>query len=224
MSFGLSREGQRLWSEIHHSTPQHRPFALVMQANTEPEVYGLSQAPVLDGAAENLSFAWHSTWSNILTTDQPGTGRTLGKLIGFLGKRLEDWMGALASKYGFGPSAALTSIMRYGEMKAPASLVTNRKAVDLWEGRQRWRIFRKCKRLFKYTRSSEFETQSKAFSALQFLAHQYPTLRATLRTAGAEQQCSKFVDFISSRNDQYTTAELNELASMSAKLLEYLQE
>lgn len=46
------------------------------------------------------------------TTDNPGPGRILGKLYGFVGRRIENGLGMVAMHMGYGPRATVVKIRR----------------------------------------------------------------------------------------------------------------
>lgn len=77
--------------------------------------------------------------SNETADDLPGPGRTLGKLYGFLGQRIESGLGRAAERMGYGPKVTALKIQRLQRGEVLLSASARRKQLE-----------KNCKRLVRY--------------------------------------------------------------------------
>lgn len=87
--------------------------------------------------------------SNATESDLPGSGRTLGKVYDFLGKRLERALGALAERKGLGPQRIAERIYKRDNKLSAKYKLYSVKIYGTEELNDQTKDFKK---LLKYTR------------------------------------------------------------------------
>ena len=84
--------------------------------------------------------------TNATVDNLPGPGRLLGNLYSSAGRRLEDGLGRVASRMGYGPNAMSMKIQELLEDKSLRSFTRRKK------------LKKKCKDLAQYVKYVQFTT------------------------------------------------------------------
>ncbi|KLO13160.1 hypothetical protein SCHPADRAFT_380623 [Schizopora paradoxa] len=125
----------------------------------------------------------------------PGPGRTVGMFFDWLGGKLENQLGILMERRGYGPEATMAKILtmrgrwrtyREGERV----YIRNNMEIQSEEHRK---LLKYCQRLLKYTRSLVPKTQLQAFDRITDLATNDPYIRDLLGECLDRQEPRKYL-------------------------------